>query len=226
VQADEPNTSEGWQFAIAPYLWGAGIRGKTASGNEVDVSFNDLFDNLNSSFMGTFEARKDKWLVSTDLVYLDVSGDKEATVSIPIDVDSIHIDVTAEAEIDLKGKVFQLAGGYNLFSEGGSRLDLVGGARYLDIDMDTTLNITDPVPIPPIKVSESNHVWDGIVGVKGKYALNQRWSIPYYGDIGAGQSDITWQATAGSKVRILHDPPYKFLKESGSRVAKEFRKRT
>ena len=40
-------------------------------------------------------------------------------------------------------------------------------------------------------------MWDGIVGVKGSYALGQRWAIPYYVDIGTGQSDFTWQAKAG-----------------------------
>jgi len=198
VQAEESSTSNGWDFSAAIYLWGTDIGGKTASGSEVDVSFNDLFDNLNSAFMGTFEARKDKWLVITDLIYLDVSADKTANVTIPIDpINSIHFDVTGEADMDMTGKVFQLAGGYNLHTDTRSRLDLIGGARYLDLDMDTSVTITGPLKIPPIKISESGHVWDGIVGVKGRYALGQRWSLPYYVDIGAGQSDFTWQAMAG-----------------------------
>ncbi len=195
VLAEEPSMSDGWDFSLAVYLWGVDIGGKTASGSEVDVSFNDLFDNLNAGFMGAFEARKDKWLVITDLVYLDVSADKKAKATVPIG--PILIDVEGKADMDMKGQVFKLAGGYNLFSEGRSRLDLIGGARYLDIDMDTSFELTSPIPSKPIKVSESGHVWDGIVGVKGSYALGQRWSIPYYLDIGTGQSDFTWQVVAG-----------------------------
>ena len=197
VQAEESSATKDWEFSAALFLWGTDIKGKTASGSEVDVSFNDLFDNLNSAFMGTFEARKDKWLVITDLIYMDVSADKTTEVTIPIDIDSIHIDVTGEADMDLTGRVFQLAGGYNLHTDARSRLDLIAGARYLDLDMDTSVTINGPLPIPPIKISESDHVWDGIVGVKGSYALGQRWAIPYYVDAGTGQSEFTWQAIAG-----------------------------
>ncbi len=40
---------------------------------------------------------------------------------------------------------------------------------------------------------------DAVIGVKGKYAFANanRWSIPYYLDIGAGDSDFTWQALTG-----------------------------
>lgn len=195
AQAEESSATRVWDFTAAIYLWGADIGGRTASGSKVDVSFNDLFDNLNSAFMGTFEARKDKWLVITDLIYMDISADKTAEVTIPIG--PIEIDVTGDADVDLTGKVFQLAGGYNLHTDERSRLDLIAGARYLDLDMDTSITITGPLQGRPIKISESGDVWDGIVGVKGQYDLGQRWSIPYYVDVGTGQSEFTWQAMMG-----------------------------
>ena len=42
-------------------------------------------------------------------------------------------------------------------------------------------------------------VWDGIVGVKGRYAFgdNRAWSMPFYLDVGHGQSEVTWQVAAG-----------------------------
>ena len=47
------------------------------------------------------------------------------------------------------------------------------------------------------KVSES--VWDGIVGVKGRYAFgdDRKWFVPFYLDVGTGQTKLTWQAAAG-----------------------------
>ena len=40
---------------------------------------------------------------------------------------------------------------------------------------------------------------DGIVGVKGRYAFgaNRAWSVPFYLDIGTGDSDLTWQGAVG-----------------------------
>lgn len=201
VQAEESSADNGWQFAVAAYLWGADIGGSTGSDADIDVSFSDIFDNLNAGFMGTFEARKDKWLVLSDLVYLNVTADNKTNVSIPVDPGlgpgPVPIDITAKTEIDLQGTVFQLAGGYNLLSEGPLKLDLLAGARYLNLDNDITVDLSAIGGSRKTKFSESGNVWDGIVGVKGNYNLNPRWSLPYYADIGTGQSDFTWQAVAG-----------------------------
>lgn len=38
---------------------------------------------------------------------------------------------------------------------------------------------------------------DGIVGVKGQLNFEGNWYLPYYVDIGSGDSDFTWQAFTG-----------------------------
>jgi len=160
-----------------------------------------LFNNLNAGFMGSFEARKDKWLVLTDLVYLDVSADKNAKATVPvgpgIGPGPVPVEIKTEVDVSLKGAVFQLAGGYSLISDGPLKLDLLAGARFLDLDSDISVDLSALERNRKIKASESGNVWDGIVGVKGMYALNQRWSLPYYADIGTGESDFTWQVAAG-----------------------------
>ncbi len=36
----------------------------------------------------------------------------------------------------------------------------------------------------------SGNLWDGIVGVKGTYDLNEKWFIPFYFDVGTGDKDM------------------------------------
>ncbi len=169
AQAQESAADNDWQFAIAPYLWGAGISGKTQRGAPIDISFDDLFDNLESALMLSFEARKNKWMILADYINLDVAASQQ-----PITV-------------NLKSKIVNIAGGYNLYQE-KSRLDLIFGARNLDLDLSIT-----PGPISP-----SGNILDGIVGVKGQLVLSKRWYLPYYVDIGTGDSDLSWQAIAGA----------------------------
>ena len=40
---------------------------------------------------------------------------------------------------------------------------------------------------------------DGVAGVKGRAVLGRtlHWFAPYYGDIGTGESETTWQLAAG-----------------------------
>ena len=47
------------------------------------------------------------------------------------------------------------------------------------------------------KVTPGDHHWDGIIGLRGKTTLNEKWYTNYYADIGTGDVKITWQAKVG-----------------------------
>lgn len=48
-----------------------------------------------------------------------------------------------------------------------------------------------------LPLSESGDVWDTIVGLRGNISLGPRRFVPWGANIGAGDSDLTWQAMAG-----------------------------
>ena len=195
AETDSAATQDQWQFAGALYLWGADIGGETNRGSEVEVDFSDLVDNLEMGFMGAFAARKNKWSLLTDVIYLDLGADKTADLSVP--VGPIQVPVTTSTSLDLEGWILNLAGGYKLYSEDKSRLDLIFGARYLDLGMDLFLQLQSLGPGQSRTVSDSLTAWDGIIGLQGRESLGERWYLPYYVDIGAGDSDLTWQAAGG-----------------------------
>jgi hypothetical protein len=194
-QTESSVPEDQWQFSAAIYLWGADMGGQTIGGSEVEVGFSDLVDNLEMAFMGAFAARKNNWSFLTDVIYLDLGVDKTADLSIPIG--GMQVPVTTTTNVDVQSWVLHFAGGYGLYSEGKSRLDLIGGARYLDLSMDLFLELQSLGPGQSRTISESLSAWDGIVGLKGHASLGERWYLPYYVDVGAGQSKLTWQATAG-----------------------------
>ena len=101
----------------------------------------------------------------------------------------------------MKSWITTFAAGYNFVDNEKVVLDLVGGARYLWLDTEVKLNLSREGALLQTsrqkKVSESDHVWDGIVGVRGQIKLNDKWYMPYYADVGTGQSDLTWQALVG-----------------------------
>ena len=195
AQTDSSVPEDEWQFSGAIYLWGADMGGTTMRGSEVEVGFSDLVDNLEMAFMGAFAARKNNWSFLTDVIYLDLGVDKTADLSIPIG--GMQVPVTTTTNVDVQSWVLHFAGGYRLYSEGKSNLDLVAGARYLDLSMDLFLELQSLGPGQSRTISESLTAWDGIVGLKGHASLGERWFLPYYIDVGTGQSDLTWQAAAG-----------------------------
>jgi hypothetical protein len=56
-----------------------------------------------------------------------------------------------------------------------------------------------PLPGRTARGEVENTWWDAIVGIKGRFDVGQEnaWFVPYYGDIGTGDSDFTWQAMLG-----------------------------
>ena len=176
VAAEEKtNINKEWKFGAEVYLWGASVGGKTASGSNIDVSFDDVLENLEMGFMGLFGVQKGRWSLMADVIYLDVKDD--TTVS------------GQPLSAELSGWIVTPAVGYNLVETERVRLDVVGGARYLYLELDLGLG--------SIRVEESGSIWDAIVGVRGSFNLTEKWYLPYHLDVGTGDSDLTWQAVGG-----------------------------
>ena len=198
AMAQSETGDDEWNHSLAVYLWGASLSGTTSQGTGVDVSFKDILDNLEFVAMGSYMARKGRWSIMTDVIYLDVSGDQELDLLPPVEGDII--DVTTTGSLDMKTWVVQLGGGYNLYNDGeGTTTDFVFGLRYLDLKTDLLLNfnIVPPDVDLSFPFSASEDVWDAIIGLRGAISLGDRWFMPWGANIGGGDSDLTWQAMAG-----------------------------
>ena len=88
--------------------------------------------------------------------------------------------------------------GYTVVENERARLDILGGARYLYMKSDIKVNISGPLETRRERFIASDNVWDIIVGVKGRVNLSEKWYLPYYLDIGTGDTDLTWQAERGA----------------------------
>jgi len=200
AQADEP-----WKFQLAIYGWFPAVSGDSSyptqtGGATIDVSMGDVIDALKFAFMGNFEARKGKWGVWTDLVYADFGASKSGSRDFSIG-GSHAVGVTADLQLDIKSWIWTLAGLYNLAETPDLVADGLLGTRY--VDLSNTLGWTLSGAVGNVARSGSASAdlnnWDAIVGVKGRFMFGdqRRWFVPYYLDIGTGESKFTWQANAG-----------------------------
>ena len=190
-------SAKDWQFGAVIYGWLPSIDGDLryaprGSDGSFSVDANRIIDNLQFTFMGSFEARKGPWSGYTDVIYLDLSGDKSKSVSVPTGTTRTLFD----ADLGLTGWVWTLGGAYSVWQQGESHLDLLAGARLLSLDTDLKLTGGGRLQRDR-KLSDSVSLWDGILGAKGRIALNNRWFLPYYADVGTGDTELTWQAMAG-----------------------------
>jgi len=208
AQAQSGSTQpEGWRTAVTLYGWFPSFGGESSFptvGNPINVDADKVIDSLKFVFMGTLDVHNGRWGAFTDLVYMDVGGGKSNTRDFSIGTGGVPAGISADLNLDLKAWVWTLAGEYRVVSSPAMTMDVLAGARMLDVTQ--TLNYTlygnvGGVNIPgrgrDIETSETN--WDAVIGVKGRYAFgqNREWFVPYYLDVGTGESDLTWQGAVG-----------------------------
>lgn len=178
-----------WQFQFSPYFWLAGLHGTGGVGNRtvaVEESFSDVFDALNFALMGTFEARKGKFISLTDLQYVSVSDEKATPGPLFSTVDA-----------GFKVFIFDQEVGYRVLenSEKGASLDVVGGARVWRVKTDFEFG----AGILPATRIEASRSWvDAVGGLRGKMALSQKMFLTGKFDLGGGGSQFTWQVFGGA----------------------------
>jgi hypothetical protein len=209
-------SAEKWDFKVSPYLWFINIEGdlryspRAGGSPHVEFSNSDLMENLDLGFMLSGEARKGRWSVFTDVIYLDLSSEESRVKAIdfnlgsPINPTSTSLD--AGTSSSLEAWVWTLAGGYEIVKGPTVTLDVFGGFRYFAADASTDWQLSATVSGPGPgqvfqrsgSISQSEDIWDAIVGVRGQVRLwDSNWYVPYYFDIGTGDSDLTWQGMLG-----------------------------
>ena len=184
VIAEKCSTEESWCFSASMYIWATALGGETADGDDIDVSFSDLFDNLNFALMGAGAARKGNWVVLTDVFYADLTVDESITREI------LNTPVSADLEADLKNWILHFAGGYSISRSNTHNVDVIAGVRYLHLDTDLEIEV-GPIEID---TNETDDVLDAIIGVQTYFDLNEKWFLQTHFDVGTGDSDLTWQA--------------------------------
>ena len=197
-----------WQFRGSIYGWLPDVGGKTTfpagAGSSVGVDSSSILDALEFAFMGTLEAQKGRWGVFTDVIYLNLGESKSQTRDLTIGGVDLPAGVTGDVSLDLKAWLWTLAGSYRVVTQPTHTLDVLAGARMVDIrqklDWQFSADIGGTQPPPRSGSSDVDfRNWDAIIGVKGRLAFgaNREWFIPYYLDVGSGDSDLTWQGVTG-----------------------------
>jgi len=209
--AAESASSDQWAFTVTPYLWLPNINGSLKydlpnlnAKPEVETGPNDYLSNLDLALMISGEARKDKWSIFTDVIYLDFSDENSHVKSFGGTNVNATIDLGTQSSVT--GGVWTLVGGYAAVQDPAATLDVIGGFRYLSLKASTDWTLSESITLPASgetlaqsgSISRSGDLWDAIIGVRGRVKLgNGNWSMPYYADIGTGDSTVTWQAMVG-----------------------------
>ncbi len=216
--------SSEWKHSISIYGWLPSFDGTfryTIPGEPGDPGEPDqegessALDNLDFVFMGSYEVRKDKWSFLADMIYLGMSDSQEVSL--------LFDRVTVGSEQELDAWMLGFYGGYNIVETDKTVLDIIAGMRYSSLGLDVTLSVNNR----SVSISPSIEYYDAVIGVKGEVNLSENWYVPYLFDIGAGDSDLTWQGQASIGYRfdwgdILATYRYVHYEKDDAKLIKDF----
>lgn len=202
-----PAAAEDWQFRASLYGYFPDFSADAnfPAAQEINVDAGELIDHTDNIFMGAFEAQHGRLGAFADVIYLNLGNSITNSTSISVNGGTpLPPGITADGSLNIDAWVWTLAGTYRVYDGANATIDLFGGARLLNVDADFSYEFSadfGPFSGPARAGSTSATVenWDAVVGVKGRntFGANQRWFVTYYADVGAGDSDLTWQAFIG-----------------------------
>lgn len=163
-------TDKEWHLEVSAYALAAGLSGDvTVRGitSDLDVGFDEIWDNLEFSAMGKVRIEHGKWAVTTDVIYMSLGASKD---NVSIDFDQWVVEPSLSYEVC-------------------TGFEVLAGARYNNLSG----TVRGPFGINPTGTQEW---WDPIVGANAALPLSERLSLVVRGDVGGFDvgSDLTWQA--------------------------------
>jgi opacity protein-like surface antigen len=186
------NTEAGpWFVRITPYAWlpsisgstrGHGTRGdRSIPSLSIDKDFSDILSDLDFAGMivGTVRYERIGLLVDLDYMSLTVDGNLSGPfrTRYHTNLEAVLATVGATARVVDEPKL---------------GVDLMVGARIVGLWVDSDFKGQGPLGASR-GFGDSATIVDGLVGVRASVELGDGFSLLGYADIGAGNSDLTWQ---------------------------------
>ena len=177
-----------WKFTVSPYFWAPALSGKITHGRlptvDVDASFDKIFDNLDFAAMLMGDARKGRYSIFGDLLYVKVGAQGNTPRGILAD------------SVDVKNESFtgMIGAGYSVLDHSDHTLDVVGGLRVWSVDNSIRFNGR---LARGTKYSDSATWVDAMVGVRGTYNFHSKAYLTGWGMIGAGGAQADWDLGLG-----------------------------
>ena len=154
------------EFFLQFNLWAPDINIKTTIDKDIKIGIDEIVENLDFTYMGTFGASKGKWTFLTDVIYLNLDHSDNYTL---VDSPLARLDLT---NLEMTAWIVTPMVVYNVLETDQLTLGFLAGARYLHLKLETETTQRILLSTTESSDSSSGDAWDGIVGVRGNIYLS------------------------------------------------------
>lgn len=166
-------TSNGWQFLVAPYMWGINTSGDLTIGpfsSSFQIPLSTALDELDAAFEVHGEVRKDRVALVLDYTYFNLQKDNAFSVMPPV-------GPPVGGNLDMRIQFFE-AWPYYRLGDDDNAFDVLAGLRYD--------SFRTKIEAPSIGASDSRQInWtDPIVGARWIGRVKPRLFLVARADVG------------------------------------------
>ena len=209
AQYDDP-----WRFSVTPYVFLPTVEGQLRfnpppandGAPRVTIDAQDILEALDFAFMITADAHYGRFGVMTDVMYVDLGAQTAHVDQIIFPGGVVDVPLDVDTSVDFQSWVWTGAFGVEFGEPGDITIEPFLGFRYLTTEVELNWALVGPVGQFPQagSLAQEQDSWDGVVGVRGAVSLgaDSGWTINYYGDVGTGDSELTWQVVGGVGYRF------------------------
>lgn len=193
-------TDNAWRYSITPYAYlpfsieGTSVVADTAI--DLDLGFDDAIDLLDFALSGRFEAWNGDWGIITDIYYVDLGLEGDASLPSPG-------GGTVGVDVDIKQKWFALMGSYR-FAQGTHGAanrryawDAAAGVRWNSIKQEVDADVDIGVgPGVQTTLGGTETWWEPTFMLRGAYEVGNDWTLSTRVELGGfGVNDDELQYT-------------------------------
>ena len=181
-----------WEFGVALYLWlpalsgEIGANGRTA---EIDLSMGDVLSHFKAGVMGTFSARRGRFVVLSDLMWTKLTDERDTPGPL-FSTSKLSVNMT----------LFNPQAGVRVVDSEKGSFDILGGLRVTSVKniLSTTTGVL------PGFSAEARKTWAApTIGGHGVLNLSEKAYLSTIFDIGGGfGTNVTGQLYGGMGYRI------------------------
>ena len=192
TKPSQTTSGKKWEFGAALYLWlpalsgDIGANGRTA---EIDLSMGDVLSHFKAGFMGTFEARRGRFVILNDLVWSKLTEENDTPGPL-YNTSKFSVNMT----------IFNPQVGFRVAESEKGSFDILGGLRVTSVK--NILSTTTGV-LPGFSVEERKTWAAPTIGGHGIINVSEKAYLSTIFDIGGGfGTHLTGQFYGGMGYRI------------------------
>jgi hypothetical protein len=149
--------------------------------------------------MFSFEARRHNNSVFGDFINLNLSSSGGQVTNITGPRGRVEFPISSSVNVHLSANIITIGLGMTAVENKDSQLDFGVGFRTASVHSNADYTLTGPITEIPFSGSLGGTAGlnDALAIIRGRVNLGSRFYAPFYGDIGAGSDNSTFQYLLG-----------------------------